>query len=245
MPGNFSHTIPACATHQKWRMRGIVFRVFLLTLIPERRVEPIFFTDCRNVKKFIPLFLCVVLCFWACLAFSQCLNLYTTGTPCINNTLTANLDGVPALLEWSLNGTVVKSEYPSWNSTGTTITSNSAGPNPPLYPSGIFVDNAGNLYVADEQNQAIQKFAPGSVAGVTVAGGHGSGSAANQFNAPTGIWVTSNGDMYITDQLNHRVQKWIAGASSGTTVAGTGVAGSALTQLNQPTVMYMDAYGYM
>ncbi|MBV9987310.1 MAG: gliding motility-associated C-terminal domain-containing protein [Chitinophagaceae bacterium] len=182
------------------------------------------------------------------MSFSQCLNLNVTGTPCFNNTLTANLNGTPASLQWLLNGTVVKSSYPTWNPVASTVAgvagvSGSAN-NLLTYPSGIFVDNSGNLYVADEVNFRIQKFAPGSLTGVRVAGG----SFGNQFddlNGPSGIWVASNGDMYITDQGNHRIQKWFPGVYGGVTVAGNGGPGSALHQLNQPTVMYMDAYDNM
>src|SRR5258708_4539533 len=40
-------------------------------------------------------------------------------------------------------------------------------------PAGIFVDDEGNIYVADVTNNRIQKWAPGASQGITVAGGNG------------------------------------------------------------------------
>ena len=74
-------------------------------------------------------------------------------------------------------------------------------------PFGIYVDDAGNVYVADSYNNRIQKWAPGSLTGITVAGGNGGGPAANQLLAPEGIFVDKSGNMYITDLGNSRVQK--------------------------------------
>jgi sugar lactone lactonase YvrE len=83
------------------------------------------------------------------------------------------------------------------NATGTTATFN--------YPVGITVDSAGNLYVADWNNNAIRKIAmPGAVV-TTLAGtagdqvavtGHadGLGSAAS-FYDPEGITIDSNGNI--------------------------------------------------
>lgn len=42
-------------------------------------------------------------------------------------------------------------------------------------PRGIFVDSQGNLFIADEVNSRIQKWALGATLGITVAGGNGYG----------------------------------------------------------------------
>ena len=39
-------------------------------------------------------------------------------------------------------------------------------------PRGIFVDSQGNLFIADEVNSRIQKWALGATLGITVAGGN-------------------------------------------------------------------------
>ena len=82
-------------------------------------------------------------------------------------------------------------------------------------PYGIFVDPAGNVYVADRDNNRVQKWAPGATEGVTVAGGNGMGSGPNQLFNPYGIAVDAAGNIYIADSGNDRVQKWAPGATSG------------------------------
>ena len=108
-------------------------------------------------------------------------------------------------------------------------------------PDGVFVDPAGNVYVADANNHRIQKWAPGATAGVTVAGGNGQGSAANQLYYPARIFVTANGTIYISDDFNNRVQKWAPGATSGITVAGGNGIGSAANQLYHALGIFVDA----
>jgi DNA-binding beta-propeller fold protein YncE len=116
-------------------------------------------------------------------------------------------------------------------------------------PSGLYVDGAGNIYVADNGNSRIQKFPAGSTSvtnGVTVAGGNGAGSAANQFHSPSGLYVDNSGNIYIADQNNSRIQKFPAGSTSatnGTTVAGGNGAGSAANQFYSPDGIYVDGAG--
>jgi hypothetical protein len=51
--------------------------------------------------------------------------------------------------------------------------------------------------------------------GVTVAGGNGSGSAANQLYYPYSIAVSPSGDIYVADTGNNRIQFWGADATQG------------------------------
>jgi hypothetical protein len=88
------------------------------------------------------------------------------------------------------------------------------------FASGLHIDIAGNVYVADLLNHRVQKWAPGAIEGITVAGGNGAGADANQLNKPHGIFVDTSGNVYIADSENHRIQKWAPGAAEGTTVAG-------------------------
>lgn len=111
------------------------------------------------------------------------------------------------------------------------------------YPIGICIDAAGNLYIADELNQRVQKWAPGATLGVTVAGGNGKGNAANQFNDPYDVAVDALGNLYVVDWLNNRVQRFPPGSTSatnGVTVAGGNGAGSAANQLYLPTNVFVD-----
>ena len=77
-------------------------------------------------------------------------------------------------------------------------------------PSGIALDGAGNLYVADTGNHAIRKIAPGglvtTLAGTGMAGfrdGHG---AQAQFNGPVGVAVDKSGQVYVADTYNDRIR---------------------------------------
>ena len=82
------------------------------------------------------------------------------------------------------------------------------------------MDATSNVYVADWGSDRVQRWAPGATSGVTVAGGNGLGSAANQFNSPIGVAVDTAGNVYVADWGNYRVQRWAPGATSGVTVAG-------------------------
>lgn len=116
-------------------------------------------------------------------------------------------------------------------------------------PSDVFVAANGEIYVADWVNQRVQKFPANSTSatnGITVAGGNGAGSAANQFQLPRHIYVDNNSNLYVVDRDNHRIQKFPAGSTSatnGVTVAGGNGAGSTANQLNQPQSLHIDNNG--
>lgn len=100
-----------------------------------------------------------------------------------------------------------------------------------LSPTGVAVDIAGNVYVADGGNETIRKITPTGVvttlAGVAGSGGSsdGTGSAA-WFYAPSGVAVDRSGTLYVTDTVNNTIRK-ITPAGEVTTLAGLpGKAGS-------------------
>src|SRR5262249_15007605 len=75
------------------------------------------------------------------------------------------------------------------------------------FPSGIAVDTAGNVYVADAYNNTIRKLTPvGTNWVVTTLGGmpgfygtaDGTSSAA-RFSNPNGIAVDRDGNIYVAD----------------------------------------------
>ena len=56
--------------------------------------------------------------------------------------------------------------------------------------------------------------------GVTVAGGNGPGSAANQLYNPNGVFVDHDKNLWVADASNGRVQKFAPGSTTGVTVGG-------------------------
>ncbi len=109
-------------------------------------------------------------------------------------------------------------------------------------PVGIYVDASGTMYITDNGNSRVQKWAAGATTGITVAGGNGVGSNANQFNGCAGIYVDNSGNIYVADENNNRIQKWAPGATSGITVAGGKGYGSGSSngELDQPIGIVVD-----
>jgi sugar lactone lactonase YvrE len=116
-------------------------------------------------------------------------------------------------------------------------------------PTGVAVDTAGNVYVAERGNHRIRKITP--VGAVTTLAGSspsfvdGTGTAA-KFNDPTGVAVDTAGNVYVADLANHRIRKIttdgavtsVAGSSQGF-ADGTGTA----AQFYAPFGVAVDAAG--
>ena len=109
-------------------------------------------------------------------------------------------------------------------------------------PSDISVDKDGAVYIADFNNDRVQKWNSNAVAGSTVAGGHVNGYAANQVN-PSSVFVDKDYTVYVGDYYAHRVQKWVKGAAEGVVVAGGHFSGSAANQVISPTGIFVDSIG--
>lgn len=121
-------------------------------------------------------------------------------------------------------------------------------------PAQVAYDAAGNLYIADLNNNVIRKV---NVAGVitTVAGtgeqgfsGDGGAAISASLDSPAGIAIDPSGNIYIADTHNQRVRKVSGGTI--TTIAGTGIAGfsgdggsGTSATLSNPTALALDASG--
>jgi sugar lactone lactonase YvrE len=159
---------------------------------------------------------------------------------------------------------------------GTGLTLGYSGDNGPATsaklddPYDVFLDSAGNIFIADSANNAIREVAAVTaggktagdiytVAGTGVAGSTGDGGAATlaKLNAPHALFVDANENIFICD-INNQVIREVAGVTAGSmtagdiyTIAGTigahGYAGdngpATAAELSFPAGVYEDAIG--
>ncbi|WP_184338483.1 NHL domain-containing protein, partial [Prosthecobacter vanneervenii] len=120
-------------------------------------------------------------------------------------------------------------------------------------PSGVAVDSAGNVYVADGDNSTIRKVTAAGVVN-TLAGSagetgstDGTGSAA-RFFYPNGVAVDSEGSVYVSDGDSNTIRKVTAAGVVSTLAGSAGVSGSAdgtgsAARFNNPTGVMVDSAG--
>ena len=117
-------------------------------------------------------------------------------------------------------------------------------------PSGVALDSAGNVYVADFGNHTIRKIT--SAGAVTTlagtAGQPGSMGAEARFASPIGVAVDIGGIVYVVDRANHTIRR-ISSSGLVTTLAGmAGQPGStdakgAAARFDNPTGVALDSAG--
>lgn len=119
--------------------------------------------------------------------------------------------------------------------------------------TGLAVDGADNLYVADTGNNTIRKITPAGVVSTFAGSAGNSGSAdgtagAARFNAPIGLTIDGAGNLYVGDSGNHTIRK-ITPAAVVTTLAGSpGNPGSdngtgSVARFNGPRGVAVDGGG--
>jgi hypothetical protein len=136
------------------------------------------------------------------------------------------------------------------------------------HPTGLAVDAAGDVYVAEANEQRIELIKPsGNVAGMAGTGragdsGDGGTASSARLDEPTGVAVDGAGDVFVADTANCKVR--VVPAANGSvwgqavqrghiyTVAGTGVCGSAgqggpigSAQLYDPVAVAVDSAGHL
>ncbi len=94
-------------------------------------------------------------------------------------------------------------------------------------PSGVTVDGAGNLYIADTGNNAVRVLwaATGIITTISGTGaqgntGDGGPASAAKLNQPWGVTVDKQGNIFIADTDNHRI-RMICAVAPGTVINGT------------------------
>jgi len=110
---------------------------------------------------------------------------------------------------------------------------NGAATSASLYgPSGVAVDSAGNIYIADSGNYCIRKVAAGTGIITTMAGngtqgysGDNGAATSASLHQPIGVAMDSAGNIYIADAANNRIRKVTAGTGIIITVVGNGTQG--------------------
>jgi uncharacterized protein (TIGR03437 family) len=122
-------------------------------------------------------------------------------------------------------------------------------------PTGIAIDMAGNIWIADEGNKRIRKI--DSAGFITTVAGNGLAFVGNCTNGPAleqslfnpvRIAVDNSGGLYIADQSSNCIRKVVNG--NMTTVAGTGQASffgddgpATQAALHSPTAVFVDSLG--
>ncbi len=98
-------------------------------------------------------------------------------------------------------------------------------------PSGVAVDNSGNLYIADTGNNMVRFVNSAGVvnalAGNGVAGLSGDWQVATQatLRSPNGLGFDAAGNLYVADTNNNVVRKIDAASGIISTIAGHGTVG--------------------
>lgn len=118
-------------------------------------------------------------------------------------------------------------------------------------PSGLAIDAAGNLLVADTGNNAIRRVTPQGVV-TTLAGGGAAGyadgaGAQARFNGPLAVALDKAGNVVVADTYNDRIRR-IGTDGVVSTIAGSGVQGgldgaAAQAMFDTPTALAIDRNG--
>jgi uncharacterized protein (TIGR03437 family) len=98
------------------------------------------------------------------------------------------------------------------------------------FPLGLAMDQAGNVYFTDGNNNRVRRITPSGIISTVVGngkggfGGDGGPAISASLNIPSDLAFDPAGNLYIADAGNNRVRK-VDTSGTITTVAGTGIDG--------------------
>lgn len=104
-------------------------------------------------------------------------------------------------------------------------------------PYGVAVDGNGYVYVADLNNDRVQKFTSD---GEFMLKWGSPGSGAGEFNGPTRVAVDHQGNVFVVDFSNHRIQKF---DSNGNFLLSWGNRGRNTSEFYFPSGIAIDEDG--
>jgi secreted PhoX family phosphatase len=126
-------------------------------------------------------------------------------------------------------------------------------------PTGVVADNAGNLYVADFENNTIRKITPvgtnwvvTTVAGLAGVSGSTDGTnSAARFYEPNGVALDNAGNLYVTDYGNNTIREMMPVGTNWVVTTLGGLAGDSgstdgtgsIARFSNPTFMAVDKAG--
>jgi sugar lactone lactonase YvrE len=120
-------------------------------------------------------------------------------------------------------------------------------------PSGVSIDAAGNVYIADTDNQRIREVGNGAIATIEGSGAQGYGgdgglSTAAILNSPRAVAPDASGNLSIADKLNQRLRSGtlptltfpaedvgVPSPTQSVTLANTGTASITLSTITAST----------
>lgn len=118
------------------------------------------------------------------------------------------------------------------------------------HPTGVAVDSAGNLYIADSWNNRIRRVDASTSVITTVAGsgsqnysGDGGLATSAQLNHPQSVAMDALGNLYIADSGNIRIRKVDASTGIISTVISPGIDQWGNTISDNPQGVAIDAAG--
>jgi len=132
----------------------------------------------------------------------------------------------------SLTATSAAAQAPSWQ-----VLLGGDDANTPRMPSGVAVDQQGNVYVVDTSGSRVEKL---SATGQLLTTFGQLGPDAASLRRPRGIALDAQGNLYIADTANHRIQRFSA---AGEPLGPWGVIGSGPGEFILPSSLAFDSSG--